>query len=88
MNESEEIIEAMLNTLRKGIAEQSVDRSAITDMALFEIAKGINRLAATQEKPVTPTNRGKLNISVATYAETPDAQTAALRDLDPNRSEG
>lgn len=53
--------------------------------AILELAKAINRLTATQEKPKT---KGAVTYSQAHYEDQPDVQTQELRDLSRQRGEG
>jgi hypothetical protein len=53
--------------------------------AILELAKAINRLAATQEKAKV---KGAVTYSIASFEDQPDGQTVALRELSRKSREG
>lgn len=67
------------------VEASELERVLLAD-AIFELAKAINRLAATQEKPVVSSNRGAVHFSVANPEDQPDAQTAELREIERKRT--
>lgn len=81
---SGEIIDALEHTILLAIAQKSATQDAIGYVALFEIAKAINRLADAQ-KPVTATNKGAVSFSIANFEDQPDGQTAQLREVASKR---
>lgn len=81
----EEKIEAVVEGIFKAIGNQTAEKEVLQYLALFELARAINRLAATQEKPKT---KGAVSYSVAHFEDQPDVQTQELRDLQRQRGEG
>ena len=66
-------------------ALESLEDKPSLAVSIFELARAINRLAATQEKPKS---KGAVSFTTAHFEDQVDAQTEALRELSRQQGEG